>query len=61
VGTSVRTRGQTIEAGPIFTAMSLVRYKVVMTGEGSDEILAGYAHFCRDMLLYNRGRDACNR
>ena len=34
-------------------------YKVVMTGEGSDEILGGYAHFRRDMLLYNRaGQDA---
>ena len=33
-------------------------YKVVLTGEGSDEILAGYAHFRRDMLLYNReGQD----
>jgi asparagine synthase (glutamine-hydrolysing) len=34
-------------------------YKVVLTGEGSDEILAGYAHFRRDMLLHNRqGQDA---
>jgi asparagine synthase (glutamine-hydrolysing) len=34
-------------------------YKVVMTGEGADEILAGYAHFRRDMLLYNReGQDS---
>ena len=33
-------------------------YKVVLTGEGSDEILGGYAHFRRDMLLYNReGQD----
>jgi len=27
--------------------------KVVMTGEGSDEIFAGYPHFRRDALLYN--------
>ena len=26
--------------------------KVVLTGEGSDEILAGYAHFRRDLLLH---------
>jgi asparagine synthase (glutamine-hydrolysing) len=33
-------------------------YKVVLTGEGSDEILAGYAFFRRDMLLYNQeGQD----
>lgn len=33
-------------------------YKVVMTGEGSDEIMGGYAHFRRDMLLYNsEGQD----
>jgi len=33
-------------------------YKVVLTGEGSDEVLGGYAHFRRDMLLYNReGQD----
>jgi asparagine synthase (glutamine-hydrolysing) len=33
-------------------------YKVVITGEGSDEILGGYAHFRRDMLLYSRdGQD----
>src|SRR5262249_54941247 len=34
-------------------------YKVVLTGEGSDEILAGYAHFRRDMLLQSaQGQDA---
>jgi asparagine synthase (glutamine-hydrolysing) len=33
-------------------------YKVVLTGEGSDEILAGYPHFRRDMLLYDqKGQD----
>ena len=28
-------------------------YKVVLTGEGSDEILAGYPHFREDMLRYD--------
>ena len=33
-------------------------YKVVLTGEGSDEILAGYPHFRRDMVLYHtEGQD----
>jgi asparagine synthase (glutamine-hydrolysing) len=33
-------------------------YKVVITGEGSDEILGGYAHFRRDVLLYSQeGQD----
>ena len=30
-------------------------YKVVLTGEGSDELLGGYAHFRRDLLLYDEG------
>lgn len=33
-------------------------YKVVLTGEGSDEILGGYVHFRQDMLLHNtEGQD----
>ena len=36
-------------------------YKVVITGEGSDEILGGYAHFRRDMLLYERAGPRRNR
>lgn len=34
-------------------AVNAFGYKVVFTGEGSDEILAGYPHFRRDMALYN--------
>jgi asparagine synthase (glutamine-hydrolysing) len=30
--------------------------KVVFTGEGSDEMLGGYAHFRRDVLLYNSAK-----
>jgi asparagine synthase (glutamine-hydrolysing) len=34
-------------------------YKVVLTGEGSDEILGGYPHFRRDVVLHNaEGQDA---
>ncbi|MBI3768529.1 MAG: asparagine synthase (glutamine-hydrolyzing) [Deltaproteobacteria bacterium] len=32
-------------------------FKVVMTGEGSDEILAGYPFFRRDMLQHDAGTD----
>jgi asparagine synthase (glutamine-hydrolysing) len=36
--------------------------KVVMTGEGSDEIFAGYPHFRRDVLLHGgNGHDAAER
>ena len=40
-------------------AVRAAGYKVVLTGEGSDEILAGYPPFRRDMVLYNtQGQDA---
>jgi asparagine synthase (glutamine-hydrolysing) len=32
-------------------------YKVVLTGEGADEIFAGYPHFRKDMLNYLYGND----
>lgn len=38
-----------------FLLSKLVRdsgYKVMLTGEGADEIFAGYAHFRRDMILH---------
>jgi asparagine synthase (glutamine-hydrolysing) len=49
---------------PFFNAHGVAKYllsrevrdagfKVVLTGEGSDEIFAGYPHFRRDMLLHN--------
>ena len=34
-------------------AVNEAGYKVVFTGEGSDEILAGYPHFRQDMLLHS--------
>jgi asparagine synthase (glutamine-hydrolysing) len=33
-------------------------FKVVLTGEGSDEILGGYPHFRQDMVMHSSGSDA---
>jgi asparagine synthase (glutamine-hydrolysing) len=39
-------------------AVQAAGYKVVLTGEGSDEILAGYPPFRRDLVLHNtQGQD----
>ncbi|WP_025688004.1 asparagine synthase (glutamine-hydrolyzing) [Paenibacillus zanthoxyli] len=46
-----------------FMLSKLVRdsgYKVVLTGEGSDEILAGYSHFRQDLLLYTEDHGSQN-
>ncbi|MGH7893229.1 MAG: asparagine synthase (glutamine-hydrolyzing) [Candidatus Binatia bacterium] len=47
----------TFNAGPVakYLLSEKVRdfgFKVVLTGEGSDEIFGGYPHFRRDLLLY---------
>jgi len=50
--------GHTVAKYMLSAAVRESGYKVVLTGEGSDEILAGYPHFRRDMLLYHRaGQD----
>ena len=36
-------------------AVRAAGYKVVLTGEGADEVLAGYPHFRRDLLLHGAG------
>lgn len=36
-------------------------YKVVITGEGSDEIFAGYAHFRQDQIMHGAGVDPTQR
>jgi asparagine synthase (glutamine-hydrolysing) len=50
--------GHTVAKYMLSRAVRESGYKVVITGEGSDEILAGYPHFRRDMLLhYTTGQD----
>src|ERR1044071_1150071 len=50
--------GGTIAKFMLSRAVRESGYKVVLTGEGSDEILAGYPHFRRDMLLHHtNGQD----
>jgi asparagine synthase (glutamine-hydrolysing) len=50
--------GHTVAKFMLSRAVRESGYKVVLTGEGSDEILAGYPHFRRDMLLhYTAGQD----
>lgn len=45
--------GHTVAKYMLSRAVRESGYKVVITGEGSDEILAGYPHFRRDMLLHH--------
>jgi len=45
--------GHTVAKYMLSQAVRESGYKVVLTGEGSDEILAGYPHFRRDMLLHH--------
>ena len=48
--------GHTVAKFMLSHAVRESGYKVVLTGEGSDEILAGYPPFRRDMLLPSYGR-----
>src|SRR3954471_8504370 len=51
--------GHTVAKYMLSRAVRDSGYKVVLTGEGSDEILAGYPHFRRDMLMHHTtGQDA---
>ncbi|HKV50697.1 MAG TPA: asparagine synthase (glutamine-hydrolyzing) [Gemmatimonadaceae bacterium] len=45
--------GHTVAKYMLSGAVRASGYKVVLTGEGSDELLAGYPHFRRDMLLHH--------
>jgi asparagine synthase (glutamine-hydrolysing) len=45
--------GHTVAKYMLSRAVRESGYKVVLTGEGSDEILAGYPHFRRDMLMHH--------
>lgn len=45
--------GHTVAKYMLSDAVRKDGYKVVLTGEGSDEILAGYPHFRQDMLLHH--------
>ena len=52
-GESLITNGHAVAKFILSQNVQKAGYKVVLTGEGSDEIFAGYAPFKKDMILYN--------
>ncbi len=57
-GETLLTNGHAIAKYLLSRAVNHAGFKVVLTGEGADEVFGGYAPFKRDMILYNSKNSA---